>query len=144
MSQAIVHHFAYRVRYADTDTMTYMYNGQYLTLFEIGRTELLRSIGLAYVEIERSGYLLPVMEAHVFYRSPAFYDDELDIETTFRWEPASTISLHYRILRQTTLIAEGHTLHCFLQAESRKAVRPPRFFIDAVVRSAAEGGASTN
>ncbi len=128
----ITHAYPYRVRYADTDTMHYMYNGQYLTLFEIGRTELLRSIGLPYVEIERSGYLLPVLEAHVFYRQPAFYDDDLTIVA--RMEPLSraTIILSYRILRGDTLIAEGSTSHCFVLADSRAVSRPPAFFLEAL------------
>ena len=59
----ITHSFDYRVRYADTDKMQYMYNGQYLTLFEIGRTEMLRAAGLPYVELESAGFLLPVLQA---------------------------------------------------------------------------------
>lgn len=112
--------------------MTFMYNGEYLRLFEIGRTELLRAVGLPYSVIEKAGYLMPVLEAHVWYRNPSFYDDLLDIETTFRWQPGPTIILHYRILRESTLIAEGHTVHCFMHAQTRKAVRPPKLFVDAV------------
>ncbi len=139
MPQPIVRTYPYRVRYADTDTMHYMYNGQYLTLFEIGRTELLRDIGLPYVDIERAGFLLPVMEAHVRYHSPAYYDDDLVIESRFSSESAATIQLHYRILRNSTLIAEGSTVHCFVHADSRKPCRPPRLFLDAIARAEAEG-----
>ncbi|MFM7773877.1 MAG: acyl-CoA thioesterase, partial [Candidatus Kapaibacterium sp.] len=111
--KTLVHHYPYRVRYADTDTMHYMYNGQYLTLFEIGRTELLRSVGLPYAEMEKSGFLLPVMEATVRYLMPAFYDEELDIETTYRWEGSASVTMHYRILRGHDVVAVGSTKHCF-------------------------------
>ncbi|MFM2133869.1 MAG: hypothetical protein RL156_1150 [Bacteroidota bacterium] len=131
-AKTIVHRYPYRVRYADTDTMHYMYNGQYLTLFEIGRTELLRSIGLPYSELERSGFLLPVMEAHVQYKQPAFYDDELTIETTFTGERSASITMHYRILRGDDLIAQGSTKHCFVDAEKRVPVRPPGVFVRLV------------
>jgi acyl-CoA thioester hydrolase len=130
--KTLVNLFPYRVRYADTDTMHYMYNGQYLTLFEIGRTELLRSVGLPYAEMEKSGFLLPVMEAHVQYLSPAFYDDELSIETTFQWERSASITMHYRILRGLEVLALGSTKHCFVDAVKRSPVRPPAFFVQHV------------
>lgn len=69
-----------RVRYADTDQMHFVYNGKYLEYFEVGRTEMLREIGLAYSVIENKGYQLPVLETFVKFISPAFYDDILTVE----------------------------------------------------------------
>ena len=57
------HTTALRVRYADTDKMQFVYNGKYLEYFEVGRTELLRHVGLPYSEIETAGYQLPLREA---------------------------------------------------------------------------------
>lgn len=129
----IVHHTTtYRVRYADTDKMQYMYNGNYLTLFEIGRTELLRACNLPYAELERDWYLLPVMEARVFFKKPAFYDDVLLVECTYKVELKPTILLQYRILRGDELVAEGYTLHTFVDNESRKPIRPPKVFFTAI------------
>jgi len=128
-----VHHTTtYRVRYADTDKMQYMYNGNYLTLFEIGRTELLRACNLPYAELERDGYLLPVMEARVFFKKPAFYDDMLSVECRYTIEHKPTILLQYRILRGEELVAEGYTLHTFVNSESRKPIRPPKVFFSAL------------
>ena len=41
-----------RVRYAETDQMGIVYYANYLVWFEIGRVELLRSLGLAYSQLE--------------------------------------------------------------------------------------------
>ncbi len=131
------HQHPYRVRYADTDRMEYMYNGHYLRLFEIGRTELLRQAGVPYVELEANGYLLPVLEAHVIYRQPAYYDDLLTIETTYQLRYAATLRLEYRILREEVLIAEGYTIHSFVRRHDRRAVRPPRWFFERLQRAAA-------
>lgn len=128
----IVTTFPYRVRYADTDKMQYMYNGEYLKLFEIGRTELLRHIGLPYPDLEKQGYMLPVIEARVFYNLPAYYDDELTIETTITVEYKPILQLYYRILRSEELIASGYTIHSFIDEKTRKSVRPPRVFFTAV------------
>lgn len=137
----IIHCHPYRVRYADTDRMQYMYNGQYLMLFEIGRTELLRHAGLPYTELEQSGYLLPVMESRVFYKLPAYYDDLLTIETTFIPEHKPTLHLAYRILRKNDVIAEGYTVHTFVRDDTRKPVRPPAIFTERM-RSYAESQTS--
>ncbi|MCB0439221.1 MAG: acyl-CoA thioesterase, partial [Mangrovimonas sp.] len=69
-----------RVRYADTDKMQFVYNGKYLEYFEVGRTELLRNVGLPYSNIKKEGYQLPLMEAGLKYKNPAHYDDVLLIE----------------------------------------------------------------
>lgn len=66
-----------RVRYAETDQMSYVYYGVYAQYFEVGRVELLRSIGISYKTIESMGFALPVVNLNINYRKPAFYDDEL-------------------------------------------------------------------
>ena len=73
-----------RVRYSDTDQMKYAYYGVYAKYLEIGRVELLRSIGISYKQIEELGFGLPVVNLKINYRRPAFYDDLLTIKTTIK------------------------------------------------------------
>jgi acyl-CoA thioester hydrolase len=71
-----------RVRYAETDQMGVVYYANYLVWFEIGRVELLRSLGLAYSDLEKEHEtILPVVEANCRYKAPARYDDRITIET---------------------------------------------------------------
>lgn len=121
-----------RVRYADTDKMQFVYNGMYLTYCEVGRTELLRACGLPYSELERQGFMMPVLEAHIFYKSPAFYDDVLDVKASFDTIPKATLSIEYEFKRGPDIIATGWTMHSFMKAETKKAIRPPTIFIDSV------------
>ena len=107
-----------RVRYAETDQMGIVYYANYLVWFEIGRVELLRSLGLAYSQLEREHEcILPVVEAQCRYRSPARYDDVILIETRPALLRGSVLKFAYRILRQAhdggehTLLAEGETVH---------------------------------
>ena len=79
-----MHRFTIRVRYGDTDQMGFAYYGNYLRWFEIGRAELMRSLGLSYRDIEARGVWLPVLEARCRYLRPARYDDEVVIETGIR------------------------------------------------------------
>ena len=87
-----------RVRYAETDQMGIVYYANYLVWFEIGRVELLRSLGLAYSQLEKEHEcILPVVEASCRYRSPARYDDEILIETRPALLRGSVLKFAYRI-----------------------------------------------
>lgn len=124
-----------RVRYADTDKMQFVYNGKYLEYFEVGRTELLRSVGLAYAEIEKNGYQLPLIEAGLKYFNPAVYDDLLKIKATVKKLHTPKVHIEYSIIRKGSekLIAEGFTTHVFIRIETKKAVRPPKIYVDALL-----------
>ena len=123
-----------RVRYADTDQMHFVYNGKYLEYFEVGRTELLREIGLPYEAIEKEGFLLPVLEAYVKYKLPAYYDDVLVVKSFLKKNPDLKVHIDYEILRKnsTDLIAEGFTIHAFINKRNKKVTRPPDFFVKAI------------
>ncbi len=123
-----------RVRYADTDQMQFVYNGKYLEFFEVGRTELLRSTGLSYKVVEKEGYQLPLVEAHLKYNSAAYYDDILIIKSSLTEIPKLKMKLEYKIFRKENdeLVTEGYTEHVFINKVTKKPVRPPKFFIDAV------------
>jgi len=128
----ISHSTEIRVRYADTDKMQFVYNGKYLEYFEVGRTELLRSLGLPYSEVEKAGYQLPLLEAGLKYINPARYDDLLIVTATVKELYSPKVHIEYIIKRKETeeIIAEGFTTHIFMKAETKKAVRPPKIYID--------------
>jgi len=123
-----------RVRYAETDQMGIVYYANYLVWFELGRVELLRSLGLAYSRLETDhGCILPVIEAHCRYRSPARYDDEILIETTPALVRGSVLKFAYRILRkahdgaENTLLAEGETMHVVCDDQLKRKPLPERY-----------------
>ena len=76
-----IHETKVRVRYGETDQMGYCYYGNYAQYFEVGRVEALRSLGCSYKALEDQGIMLPVSEYNVKYKRPAYYDDELTIQT---------------------------------------------------------------
>ena len=139
-----LHRFALRVRYGDTDQMGVAYYGNYLRWFEIGRAELMRSLGLTYRSIEASGTRLPVVEARCRYLKPARYDDLVAIETGVVALGRASVRFAYRILNQTTgeLLAHGSTEHCFLGTGDRP-VRAPAELAAVLARAprAGPGGA---
>jgi acyl-CoA thioester hydrolase len=117
------------VRYAETDMMGVVYHGSYLPWLEIGRTTLLKEMGLPYRDIEAQGFHLPVLEVRVKYLRPARYDDTVTIITTLRERPLLRIRLTYEVRRGDDLLATAETVHAFID-RSGKPVRPPQNAVD--------------
>jgi acyl-CoA thioester hydrolase len=119
-----------RVRYAETDRMGLLHHANYLVYFEQGRTELLRSQGIAYKDLEDQGFLLVLTRVQVRYRSPARYDDLLTLRTTVVRTTSVKIEHRYELLRDGLLLAEGEsTLGC-VDRDGRVQALPDSLRID--------------
>lgn len=102
-----------RVRFCETDLMGIVHHASYLTYFEVGRVEWLRRRGVTYAEWAQRGVHLPVVEASVRYRAPAFFDDSLSVETRLTQLRTVSLRFDYRLVRASasgpTVLAEGFT-----------------------------------
>ena len=120
--------FEIRIAYADTDRMGVVYYGNYFTLFERGRTELMRSLGLRYRDLEEvEKVFLPVSEATCRYFSPAKYDDLIRLVTRIKDIGRAHIDFDYEIFDADTgkRIAQGFTRHPFVNGQWRPVRVPP-------------------
>ena len=110
-----------RVRYAETDQMGVVYYANYYVWFEVGRTDLLRSAGGSYRDMEKDGLQLPVIESHCEYRQPAKYDDELEVRTTGSIVSPVRVKFSYELVRasDSATLAVGHTIHAALDGSGR-------------------------
>jgi acyl-CoA thioester hydrolase len=126
-----------RVRYADTDQMKFVYYGKFFEYFEQGRSDLLRSIGLPYSHIEEMGFLLPVIEAHASFKRSAHYDDLLHVITYLRDVPVARVRLDYEVFKdgEKEPLADGYTIHTFVNAKTVKPTRAPAQFLEVVERN---------
>jgi acyl-CoA thioester hydrolase len=115
---------AIRVRYAETDRMGLLHHANYLVYFEQARTELLRSAGVAYRDLEDQGYLLVLTRVEVKYRSPARYDDLLTVRTTVVRTTAVRIDHRYEVLCEGRLVAEGSSTLACVDREGRPQLLP--------------------
>jgi acyl-CoA thioester hydrolase len=130
----IKHVSTIRVRYSEADPMKHVYYSRFFEYFEQGRCDLLRSIGLPYTHIEEMGLILPVIEAHASYKRVARYDDLLQIVTYFREKPVARVRLDYEVYKEgeTELLADGYTIHTFVNAATGKPTRAPAQFLEAI------------
>jgi len=103
------HLISFRVRYPEVDAMGFVHHSRYLQYFEMGRVELLRSLGHSYADLERQGVLFVVVKAECRYKAPARYDEELSLTTRIIKQTHVRIDHAYELRRDKALLAEGNT-----------------------------------
>jgi acyl-CoA thioester hydrolase len=118
-----------RVCYSDTDQMGFVHHSNYLKYYEAARWDLFRQLGEPYKNLEEKGFLLPVINVQVNVIKPAFYDEQLVIETTISAIKGAKLSLNYKLFNvEQDLINTAKITLGFVSAHSRKPCRPPEFF----------------
>ncbi len=130
------HRTTCRVIYGDTDNMGVAYHANYLRWFEMGRSEMFRSLGLTYKAIETKGVFLPVSEVFCKFVSPAQYDDVLIIEVSLDSTVKAGFKFDCCILSEDgdKTLATGHTKHACVDQTGR-VIRPPAFLIEIINKS---------
>ena len=119
---------SFRVRYAETDQMGYVYYGNYAAYYEMGRVELLRTLGTSYREMEESGVMLPVRDLSIRYKRPAVYDEELSLTTTMKEMPDKRIHFAYELKNQADdLLNTAETTLVFVDKQTNRIVSVPPF-----------------
>jgi len=120
-----------RVRYGETDQMSFVYYGVYAQYYEVGRVELLRSLGVTYKQLEDMGFALPVVNMNINYKKPAYYDDELTIRTTIKKLPSAKITFYYEMLNANNeLLNIGEVVLVFVNKETGNPCIAPKIVIN--------------
>lgn len=120
-----------RVRYAETDQMGYMYYGNYAAFFEVGRVEMLRSLGMTYKSMEDSGIIMPVISMKCNYILPALYDEEISVKVFIEKMPSLRIHFRYELFNEKEeLIHIGETTLVFIDKVKNRPCLPPADFLD--------------
>ena len=127
----LVHEITLRVRYSETDQMGTVYNSRPLDWFECGRTEILRSLGLPYADLEAQGVFLPLVEAHLQYLGRARYDDLLRMTTTLTFVGRARVRCEALVVQAQTGkgVVRGFTVHAFTD-NTGKPIRPPAWILE--------------
>lgn len=99
------------VPFHDVDAMNVCWHGHYLKYFEIGRAALLRAFDYDYPEMRASGYLWPVVEAHLKYVRPATYGQRIEVRATLL-QYENRLKIGYEIADCTSgqRLTKGHTV----------------------------------
>ena len=124
------HDTTVRVRYAETDQMGVVYHANYFVWFEVGRVELMRSLGIEYkrMEIEDDCHIV-VVDVRCRYHASARYDEVLRVRTRIAESRNRSIRFSYEILRDSdqTLLAAGETLHVICGSNGKPKLLPEKY-----------------
>jgi acyl-CoA thioester hydrolase len=110
--------------------MGVVYYGNYGRLYEIGRTEMIRQMGLPYRELEETGIAMPVYSVESRYLYKLTYDELITIETEVTELPTARMSFKHRIYNQEGKLANDATVVLvFMDAATGRPVRAPEKLI---------------
>jgi acyl-CoA thioester hydrolase len=125
-----------RVGFSDTDAAGITHYARYLAFFEAGRVEALRDVGLAEAESRPQRPGLRLVEAHLRYRSPTRFDDQLCVQTWVAELRQKDVRFAYEIRRQPddAIAASGETWHIFVDVGSTRGVPPPAWLWSGLAR----------
>jgi len=115
--------------------MGYVYNGNYAQYYEVGRVEMLRSLGMSYQSMENAGVMMPLLELKCKFIKPAYYDQEITIKTIVSKLPGVRILFDYELFNEDgDLINLGHTTLVFFDMEKKKPCLPPENFMSRITQ----------
>jgi len=115
-----------RVRWAEVDRQGIVFNGHYLTYFDVAITEYWRAINLPYPDgVTDAGSDLYVVKTLINYKGSAEYDDILDIGVHVSRIGTSSITFQIGIFREGNLLVDGEIVYVNADPESRRAAPVP-------------------
>lgn len=122
-----------RVRFNETDSMNFLYHGNYAAYYHASRTELLRKVGLCDNTLGKKGKILPVVKLESKFIKPAFYDDELIVKTILYKVSACRLFFKHEIINpKKEIINKGCTVVAYVDNETREPERIPSSFLESL------------
>lgn len=115
-----------RVRWAEVDKQDIVFNGHYLTYFDVAITEYWRALGIPYPAItERWGSDLFVVKAGLEYHAPAHYDDQLEVGVRTARIGNSSMCFEIGIFRGDEHLIAGELIYVNADPVTRKSKPVP-------------------
>ncbi len=115
-----------RVRWSEVDMQAVVFNGHYLTYFDVAFTEYWRQTGLPDVlQQAREGRELFARKATIDYQGPARFDDVLQIGVRCAGLGRSSMRFALAIYVGDTLIITGELVYVYADTTVRKGVPIP-------------------
>ena len=127
--KTLVHNSNFAVRFNETDPLGIVRHGNYITYFEDGREAFGRHFGISYLDIQKSGFVTPIIKSVCEHKFPLKYGDICRIETTFEDTLAAKMIYKFKIFNQDEkLVCIGETIQVFLDNEGDLMLTLPPFF----------------
>ena len=135
------HEAKLRVRYAETDQWGAVYHSNFFIWFEVGRVELMRSMGFTYKEMEeKDDSHTVVVDVRCIYEKPARYDDVIRVRTWVAESKERTVRFAYEVFNDESgeRLARGETLHVICDGQGRPRPLPEKYRTHIPITAAGE------
>jgi acyl-CoA thioester hydrolase len=131
--------FAYfhtlRVRWAEVDMQGIVFNGHYLTYFDVAFTEYWRTVGLPNIFLQaEEGREMFARKATIEYHGPAHFDDLVDIGVRCASLGRSSLRFVLEIYRGEDYLISGELLYVYADTAVRKGVPLPEEWRTAMIQ----------
>ena len=123
------------VRFAETDAQAIAHHASFVVWLEVARVGYLAEHAGGYRAIQEQGIEALTTEVHVRYHRAAFFDERLRIWARCVDIRGARFRYEYKVVRGDELVAEGWTAHATVDAQTRRPVRVPAWFVEAVARA---------
>lgn len=124
------------VQFYDLDPMQVVWHGNYARYLEQGRCALLDLIGYNYPEMDRSGFVWPIVDMHLKYVRPARFGQRIIVRATLV-EYENRLRIDYRIRDADTaeVLTKAQTTQLAVNAQTQEvSIETPAVLRDAVRR----------
>lgn len=115
------------VRPYECDSYGHVNHAVYVNYLEYARMQFLHVVGFEYKRMIAAGYFTVIVRLDISYRSPAYADDELEIETQSRKVRRASGIFQQVIRRGEDVIAEADVHWCLVDNQGRPVPMPEAF-----------------
>ena len=128
------------VRFAETDAQGIAHHASFVVWLEVARVAYLDAYAGGYQSIRDRGLEALTTEVHLRYHEAAYFDERLRVWARCLDVRGARFRYEYRIVRDETLLADGHTSHAIVDRVTYRPTRVPAWLAEAI--STAEASAS--
>ena len=116
-----------RVRFAETDMQGIVFNGNYLTYYDVAWTEYFRAMRMTWKDIVETGADTVLARTTIEFKSPAHYDEVLEIHTRVSKIGNTSITFDFEIYPEgeERLIGTSSSLYVCVDPKTLRPVRVP-------------------
>lgn len=116
-----------RVRFAETDLQGIVFNGNYLTYYDVGWTEYLREVGFQYKDLIELDADTVLVRTTMDFKSPARFDEILEVCTRISSIGNTSIVFDFEIYPEweERLIGSASSVYVCINPKTLQPVRVP-------------------
>jgi len=119
-----------RVRFEEVDALGIVWHGRYSSYLEDGRIAFGDRFHLGYLDMKRESVAAPIVQLHLDFFAPLYFDQTFEIETVLHWSESLRFNFSYRIFLGEKILAAGYTVQLLTDLSGNLLFIPPQFIAD--------------